>query len=97
MNAVTLATHTSVGEDHGQNTNRQFCSRCGSPIVSRLDAMPDLAFITAGTPKDSSWLQPTLEPWTGSAQPWVPALPGPSASSAGRPEPDGGASGRVAR
>jgi len=76
MNAATLATHTSVGEDHGQSTNRQCCSRCGSPIVSRLDAMPDLAFITAGTLADTSWLQPTLELGTRSAQPWCPRCRG---------------------
>jgi hypothetical protein len=38
--------------------------------------MPDLAFIKAGTLEDTSWLQPTLEVWARSAQPWVPALPG---------------------
>lgn len=72
----SLTTFVTVGEDHGTNTNRQFCSQCGSPVVSRVDAMPDLAFIKAGTLDDTSWLEPTLEVWCRSAQPWEPAVAG---------------------
>lgn len=72
----SLATFTTVGEDHGTKTNRSFCSSCGSPIVSRIDALPDLAFIKAGTLDDTSWLTPTVEFWCRSAQPWEAAVAG---------------------
>ena len=72
----TLRTFATVGEDHQTTTNRSFCSACGSPIVSRIEAMPDLAFIKAGTLDDTSWLNPTTEVWCRSAQPWVPTIPG---------------------
>ena len=68
----TLASFTTIGEDHGTQTERQFCSGCGSPIVSLVEAMPDLAFIKAGTLDDASWLEPAIEVWSRSAQPWAP-------------------------
>lgn len=71
----TLSSYATVGEEHGTNTNRHFCSRCGSPIVSRVDAMPDLEFIKAGTLDDTSSLRPTVEFYTRSAHAWAPAIP----------------------
>ncbi len=68
----TLASFTTIGEDHGTPTERSFCSACGSPIVSVAEAMPDLAFLKAGTLDDASWLEPGVEVWTRSAQPWSP-------------------------
>lgn len=71
-----LSTFVTIGEEHRTNTNRSFCSRCGSPVVSRIDAMPGLAFIKAGTLNDTSWITPAFEFWCRSAQPWVPPIPG---------------------
>jgi hypothetical protein len=76
VHGETLRTFATVGEDHGTNTNRSFCSACGSPILARIDAIPGVAFIKAGTLNDTSWLNPTMEFWCRSAQSWVPALPG---------------------
>ncbi len=70
----TLSSFTTVGEAHGTSTERKFCSACGSPIVSLVEAMPDLAFVKAGTLDDTSWLEPAAEIWTRSAQPWAPRL-----------------------
>ncbi len=72
----TLASFTTVGEEHGTGTNRHFCGTCGSPIVSRVDAMPDIEFIKAGTLDDASWVEPTIEFFTRSAHPWETAVPG---------------------
>ena len=69
-------TFVTIGEDHRTATNRTFCRECGSPIVSRIDALPQLAFIKAGTLDDTSWLNPTVEFWCRSAQPWEPPIPG---------------------
>jgi hypothetical protein len=33
---------------------------------------PELIFIKAGSLDDASWVQPTLEAWTSSAQSWSP-------------------------
>jgi hypothetical protein len=66
-----LSTYATIGEDHGRETQRQFCAACGSPIVSLSEGMPDLAFIKAGTLDDTSWLAPQIEVWGKSAQPWV--------------------------
>jgi len=68
----TLGTFTTVGEDHGGDTQRNFCTACGAPVYSVTAAAPELALIKAGSLDDASWLEPTLEVWTGSAQPWSP-------------------------
>ena len=53
----TIASYTTVGEDHGGDTVRRFCSSCGSPIFSHAAAMPEVAFVKAGSLDDSSWLE----------------------------------------
>ena len=66
----TLKTFDDVGES-GLPVLRRFCGKCGSPIVSHVEAMPDLAFIKAGTLENTSWLNPTMEVWCETAQPWI--------------------------
>jgi hypothetical protein len=68
----TLASFATIGEDHGGETQRSFCTACGSPVFSISPLAPELAFIKAGTLDDASWVQPTVEAWTRSAQPWSP-------------------------
>ena len=70
----TLASFTTTGEDHGGDTERYFCSACGSPVFSIAAGAPQLAFIKAGSLDDSSWLAPAIEVWTRSAQPWSPTF-----------------------
>ena len=36
----------------------------------------DLAFLKAGTLDDASWLEPVVEVWSRSAQPWSPHFEG---------------------
>jgi hypothetical protein len=67
----SLSSFTTIGEDTEQPVERQFCSACGSPIVSLPEATPDLAFIKAGTLDDRSWLEPEMELWARSAHPYV--------------------------
>ncbi|MFN8108604.1 MAG: GFA family protein [Thermoleophilia bacterium] len=71
----TLRRFTTMSDDSGP-THREFCSACGSPIVSRKDAAPDVVYLKAGTLDDTSTLAPTLEVWGRSAQPWVATAPG---------------------
>jgi hypothetical protein len=70
----TLASFTTIGDDHGGETERSFCSACGSPIFSVAAVAPDLVLLKAGTLDDGSWLKPALEVWTSSAQPWTPSF-----------------------
>ena len=64
------ATYEDRGES-GLAVHRRFCRKCGSPIVSELEASPDLDWLKAGTLDDSSWVQPSLSAWCGSGQSWV--------------------------
>lgn len=72
----TLASFTTIGEDHGGDTERHFCSACGAPVFSYAAAVPELAFIKAGSLDDASWLEPTVEAWTSSAPSWSPRFEG---------------------
>jgi hypothetical protein len=74
VQGATLSSFNTVGGDHGQDTERFFCSACGSPIYSLSPAGPDFAYVKAGSLDDSSWLEPSIEVWTASAQPWAPRL-----------------------
>ena len=68
----TLASFTTIGEDHGGETQRSFCSACGAPVFSTSAAVPELALLKAGSLDDASWLEPAVEVWASSAQPWSP-------------------------
>jgi hypothetical protein len=68
----TLASFKTASEGYHSTTERRFCSACGSPIFSTIESMPDVAFLKAGTIDDASWIEPTVEIWTHSAQPWAP-------------------------
>jgi hypothetical protein len=68
----TIASFATTGDDHGMETERSFCSACGSPLFSMAAALPELALIKAGSLDDASWLEPAIEVWTSSAQPWSP-------------------------
>jgi len=72
----TLGSFTTIGEDHGGETQRSFCSACGSLLFSIAAVAPQLAFIKAGSLDDASWVQPSVEAWTSSAQPWSPHFEG---------------------
>jgi hypothetical protein len=67
----SLASFQTVGDDTQLPVARQFCANCGSPIVSLAEMAPDVAFIKAGTLADASWLEPEIEAWCDSAQPWA--------------------------
>ena len=68
----TIASYATTGDDHGEDTQRSFCSACGSPVFSFAAVAPELVFVKAGSLDDASWLAPAVEAWTGSAHPWSP-------------------------
>jgi hypothetical protein len=75
VTASTLATFNDVGES-GLSVKRHFCSHCGSPVYTELDANPGVAVLKAGTLDDPSWVRPQVHMWRCSAQPWVPVAEG---------------------
>jgi len=68
----TLASFTTTSTDLGADTQRHFCSACGSPLFTLTAVVPDLVIIKAGSLDDFSWFEPAIEIWTSSAQPWSP-------------------------
>jgi hypothetical protein len=68
----TLASFSTTGADHGGESERNFCSRCGAPVFSVSAVAPELVLIKAGSLDDAPWLEPAMEFWTSSAQPWSP-------------------------
>src|SRR4051812_1194701 len=75
VEGATLSSFPTTGDVHGTTTLRHFCSRCGSPIYSSVEATPEVVWVKAGTLDDASWLEPQAEVWTRSAQPWSPRRP----------------------
>ena len=70
-----LKYHAVVG-DSGKEVSRGFCASCGSPIATRLAAMPDLMAIKAGSLDEPARFKPTMNIYMSSAQPWAPVAPG---------------------
>lgn len=60
--------------DSGQPVLRHFCGECGSPILSKVSAMPGFVLVKAGTLDDLSGLKPSLEVYTDHAADWTPSL-----------------------
>jgi len=54
----------------GGYIHRGFCVECGSPVISRFDAGPQLLGIHASSLDDPSWYRPAYHIWTSDAQPW---------------------------
>jgi hypothetical protein len=49
---------------------RAFCSHCGSPVYSRLDAEPETLRIRLGTLDQDPGRRPLVHVWVGSKAPW---------------------------
>lgn len=61
------ATYEDRGESGGK-VLRRFCGKCGSSLLSEVDATPTLDWLKAGTLDDTSWVQPQASIWCDSAQ-----------------------------
>lgn len=62
--------------DSGQPVYRHFCGDCGSPILSKVAAMPGVVLVKAGTLNDFSGLTPAVEVYTDHAAEWVAPIAG---------------------
>jgi hypothetical protein len=78
--AVTLkgeAKYHQVKADSGNVSTRGFCPTCGSPLFGQPSGMPiELIGLRAASLDDSSWVRPTMDMYTASAQPWDYMNPG---------------------
>jgi hypothetical protein len=61
--------HKVVGKA-GKAVERGFCPNCGSPVAVKLDRLPDLLGLQAGSLDDPSIYRPAMDAFTASAQPW---------------------------
>jgi hypothetical protein len=64
-----LRFHRSIG-DSGKAVERGFCPNCGSQIAMKLESMPDIIGIQAGSLADPSRFVPAMDVFTDCAQPW---------------------------
>ena len=64
----------TVDTDSGNQVTRKFCPICGSPILSELSANAAMTVLKAATLDDPSWLEPAVEIWKASSQPWTSSL-----------------------
>jgi hypothetical protein len=78
----TVNTFTKPGGTTGQPIERSFCAKCGSTLFSRLESMPGITMLRAGTLDNPSKIAPSMSIFVSRAQAWDP----PSASIPGFPE-----------
>lgn len=82
--AIPDAAYVQTGEtkvftdkgDSGKAVWRHFCGACGSPILSKVEVMPGLSLVKAGTLDDMSGLTPGIEVYTDHAAEWVAPIAG---------------------
>ena len=65
----SLRFHDSPSH-RGGKTHRGFCADCGSPILAKTDANPDIVAIRTASLDDASWFNPQMDAWTSDAHPW---------------------------
>jgi hypothetical protein len=61
--------HKIVG-DAGKAVERGFCPTCGSHVTIKLERLPDILGLQAGSLDDPSMFRPAMDVFTSSAQPW---------------------------
>lgn len=69
--------HASPSEAGG-NTNRAFCTQCGTPTHLKSDSVPQFVAIRTASLDDPSWFNQQVDVWTSDAHAWDnmnPALP----------------------
>ena len=62
--------------DSGMSVDRYFCGTCGSPILSRAEALPGMVLIKAGTLDSLAGIAPSMELYTDRSAEWVAPVAG---------------------
>lgn len=71
--SVTVSGDVTVYDkpaDSGHVVSRAFCPRCGAPIYSRNDAMPDLIFLRASSLDDLEVFKPQMIVYASRGASW---------------------------
>jgi hypothetical protein len=61
--------HKVVGSG-GKAVERGFCPSCGSQVLAKLERMPDVLGLQAGSLDDPARYKPAMDIFANSAQPW---------------------------
>lgn len=61
--------HKIVGQS-GKAVERGFCRDCGSQVTLKIERLPDILGLQAGSLDDPSTYRPMMDVFTTSAQPW---------------------------
>jgi hypothetical protein len=64
-----MASYWTEAES-GRRVAREFCSACGTPLLSYTENRPDRIGLKVGSLDDASEFKPKLAIWMASAQPW---------------------------
>jgi hypothetical protein len=56
--------------DGGTAVERGFCPNCGSQVFMKIERLPDVLGLQAGSLDDPSIYRPMMDIFTSSAQPW---------------------------
>jgi hypothetical protein len=54
----------------GKAIERGFCPTCGSHVTDKLERLPNILALQAGSLDDPSMYRPMMDVFTSSAQPW---------------------------
>ena len=54
----------------GKAIERGFCPTCGSQVTIKLERLPNILGLQAGSLHDPSMFRPAMDQFTASAQPW---------------------------
>ena len=65
-----LTCYPSIG-DSGGLVHRFFCPKCGTPIAAKPERLEGLKAIKASSLDDNAWVQPSMDLYTISKQPWI--------------------------
>jgi hypothetical protein len=65
------ARYHEVTADSGKKLSRGFCANCGSPVFSKIEAMPDVIGIKASSLDDPNLFRPGMSIYTSSAPTWA--------------------------
>ena len=61
--------HKIIGGS-GKVIERGFCPTCGSQVTTKLERLPDIFVLQAGSLDDPSAYRPVMDVYISSAQPW---------------------------
>jgi hypothetical protein len=76
---IEIEGETAVFDDIGSSrfhVARRRCPRCGSPLTTKPDAVPDVMLVKAGGVDANEWFHPVMELFVGRRRPWVAPVPG---------------------